>query len=154
MKLPWLTMQGAAILVFGTWLYFRGQIWGNTELFPSEMVGIYTRDSSSFFLALRIVFLAAAGWGVVLFWRSGRLFYIALPFLWFPVLLGLDSLLITLAMGRVARVNTELVPDLPLLYYHGLIEALATVLLGLVVMAILGTYYQNHRRARHFAPGV
>lgn len=131
-----LLVQGLVTAAFGLWLINRNQVWSNADLLPSEMLTIYYRDSSDFFLLLRMVYMLFLGYGFYVFFRWRRYAYVLVPLFAFAGLLVADSAAVAYAMDRLMPQYGEwMLTAIPGRYYKGLVEAV--VLVPLVTAAVI-----------------
>lgn len=146
MKNIFFPVMAAACIGFCAWIYVRNGIWTNRDLFPSESILIYSRDSSSFYILLRIFFLAMWGWGIYCLWTIGRASYLWSAVIFYVAVLFVDNLI----LGSYYQLFVEeklLEPSVfPPALLRGISEAFFTLVLNAFVVLFLKHNFKRRQR--------
>lgn len=140
-------LMAAALIGFSTWLYMRNNIWNGAGLFPTEMVMIYARDSSTFFIALRLFFLALWAWGAYQLWASNRSVFIWGATIMYLAFLLTDNALLYDHYTQFKQEGAILGKEFPWILFRGVLEAIFTFLFHLIVVRFLRI---SNKKRLHF----
>jgi hypothetical protein len=128
MKKTYIQIMAVALILFATWTYMRNSIWDNPDLYPGEVIMIYARDSSSFFIALRLFFVAMWGWAAYLMWTTGKSVYMWVSVLVYAAFLLLDNLVLGMHYLNYKVENEPWEAAFPMSIFRGIPEAFFTLL--------------------------
>ncbi|MBL7793903.1 MAG: hypothetical protein JNK77_16360 [Saprospiraceae bacterium] len=146
MNKRFLQVMAVAIIAFCTWTYMRNSIWDNRDLFPSESIMIYARDSSSFFIVLRLVFVAMWAWGVSILWTTGRAANTWLAVIFYAGFLLLDNLVLASHYLQFKAQNDLGESAFPFLLFRGIPEAVFTLLFNVLAIWFLKESWKKRQQ--------
>lgn len=137
MKKKYFQIMAVAIILFATWMYMRNSIWGNPDLYPDELLMIYGRDSSSYFIALRFFFVAMWGWAVYLLWTSGKSVYTWISVGVYAAFLLVDNWALATHYQQFKVENQAWESSFPVSMFIGIPEAVLTILFNVMAVWML-----------------
>lgn len=143
MKKYFFPFTSAALILFSVWLYLRNNIWSNSSLYPSELVIIYARDSSTFFITLRLVFIGLWSWGAYKLWASGKSVYMWTAALLYAAFMLADSAVLYRHYTQYVQQQAILGEEFPWLLFKAVPEAGFTLLFHLVALLFLQYSYRK-----------
>ncbi|MBK8564314.1 MAG: hypothetical protein IPN76_13495 [Saprospiraceae bacterium] len=145
MKKTYFQIMAVAIILFATWTFMRNSIWNNPDLYPGEVIMIYARDSSSFFIALRLFFVAMWGWAAYLMWTTGKMVYTWVAVAVYAAFLLIDNLVLGTHYLQFKVENEPWEAAFPMSIFRGIPEAFFTILFNVFAVWTL----KKGREKRH-----
>lgn len=154
MKKLFFQVLAVAVIAFASWAYLRNSIWNNPNLYPDELLMIYARDSSAFFMLLRMFFLAMWGWGVYQVWTSGKVVYAWLAGGIYAAFLLLDCLVLGIHYLQYKAENQPWEAAWPISLFLALPEAILTLFFNAVSVWFLKKSRAKRQQMGDFALNV
>lgn len=146
MKKAYFQTLSIALFAFCTWTYMRNSVWHNPDLYPGEVLMIYVRDSSAFFMFLRGSFVALWAWGAYLMWTTHKSVYIWLAVGFYAGFLLFDNLILGTQYLQYKVVNEPWEAAFPISIFRGIPEAFLTVLFNIFAVWMIKKGRERRRQ--------